>query len=245
MLGWTLIALAALSEPPIIDLKALNEPFEIYTDGNGHYAAVTTPRVNSDHFMPRRVFYGDGKLFYDAHAQGGNVTADDPRYPGRAGVKLVPEDEAVAIAYCGDRETKLRKIPAAERDAMLASAVFRRSAIEFEPYTLARDDNGTYYYVDRGRYDDNVDQFRVWVGPRGNMKTMKLTNVVHDSAGDIFATAKGDLRLITGNPVTTQWWAGKTKSTLTEVTVWKNLVMIYKDLGPYKNMRLGTQCDDF
>ena len=49
---------------------------------------------------------------------------------------------------------------------------------------------GTYYYVDRARQPPGNYDFHLFRGPRGNMKTLPMTNIVSDSEGDIFATKR-------------------------------------------------------
>lgn len=237
---------ASLDSPAVIDLATYQgDTFAAFTDGKGHYLVVDMPNTGK-YFIanPNHPFYGDGKEFTEATTRGLNITTDDPRPPYGLKINRINDDDNKLNVVCGKRVTELTALPKAESDAMIAKAVFKRSRVEFGPYALARDDKGTYYYVDKGRYSENSDQFRVFVGQRGAMKEQKLTNIVHDSAGDIFATAKGDLRLITGDPARTEWWSNKNKSQLTNVPVSENIRLIFNDLGPYKNMRLGTPCDD-
>ena len=76
----------------------------------------------------------------------------------------------------------------------------------------------------------------------GGMKELQMTNVVSDSVGEIYATKKGELRLITSNDETSWVKAGK-KNALTRVPVEDNVKLIYSDLGVYPGS-LGTPCDD-
>lgn len=241
MLLLLLALVASPREAKTIDLSAFEHPFQVFTDGKSRFVIAS---VSPESYWVDLAFYGDGKTFYDATVRGYTLNTDDPRYPHGASVLTYQAEPNKVVVQCGERKTVLDALPDAERDALLAKAVVHRAMLEFIPYTLARDDKGTYYYVDKGRYSDNADVFRVFAGPRGGMKPLKLANVVHDSAGDIFATAKGDLRLITGNPNRTEWWKGGQHSELTNVPVEANLMMIFNQLGPYKNTRLGTPCDD-
>ena len=91
--------------------------------------------------------------------------------------------------------------------------------------------------ADRGRY-------RLFVGPKGNLAQAKMTNVVSDSEGDIFATKTGSLRLILDRRESS-WIENDKPKPLRLVPVEDNLSMIYNDLGIYSGERLGTPCDDF
>ena len=239
-----LLSLLAIAAPADVDLTKTKLKYAAFTDGNGHYLVTDIPDGATSNPSVVTAYYGDGKTFFDTFTQSRTQRHTDPRY--YYGMPMLEWSKApVEIdVLCGKRHTILKRVPAAESDALIAKAVFKRSPLEFTPYTLARDDEGTYYYVEQGRFDDNNSQFRVFSGKRGNMKEQKLTNIVHDSAGDIFATAKGDLRLITGTPTRTEWWKGKAHTPLTPVPADQNVEMIFNDLGVYKNMRLGTPCDD-
>jgi len=70
------------------------------------------------------------------------------------------------------------------------------SAIVRVPHVFARDDAGVYYYVDRIAKVYGGKGFRVFVGKKGAMKQLALTDVASDSEGDVFSTKTGDLRLV-------------------------------------------------
>jgi hypothetical protein len=75
------------------------------------------------------------------------------------------------------------------------------------------------------------------------MKLAKMTNVVSDSAGDIFATKTGELRLVL-NKSETMWMKGKAQTKLIFLPIDANVPMIYTELGVYTGEKLGTPCDD-
>jgi len=82
----------------------------------------------------------------------------------------------------------------------------------------------------------------VFVGQKGAMKETAMTNIVADSAGEIFATRSGDLKIITGTDHTASWKKGETKVALTVLELFQNRYLIYRDLGIYGT--LGIVCDD-
>ena len=126
---------------------------------------------------------------------------------------------------------------------MLETARFEKSPRKTSAYALARDDGGRYFFVDRGRTDETAKNFRLFVGPKGNLKQQKMTNVVSDSEGDVFATKTGSLRLILGKNEGSWIEKGKPKK-LVLVPVEDNVRMIYTELGVYAGERMGTPCDD-
>jgi len=84
---------------------------------------------------------------------------------------------------------------------------------------------------------------RIFVGPKGGLKELPMTNIVSDSVGEIYSTKKGELRFIVSQNAA-QWVRGAVKTELTIVPVEDNVKMIYGDLGVYEGT-LGTPCDEF
>ena len=83
------------------------------------------------------------------------------------------------------------------------------------------------------------------MGPKGNMKLQKMTNVVSDSQGEIFSTKTGDLRLIVGPGGTQSTWVkGAARTSLLAVPVQENLRMIWTELGVYAGEKRSNPCDD-
>jgi hypothetical protein len=75
------------------------------------------------------------------------------------------------------------------------------------------------------------------------MKPQKLTNIVSDSEGDIFATKTGSLRVVLDKHESL-WTQGKKQQKLILLPIEDNAIMIYSDLGVYTGQPLGTPCDD-
>jgi hypothetical protein len=109
------------------------------------------------------------------------------------------------------------------------------------PYGLARDRRGTYYYVDRGPEKDSRD-YRLYKGPTGRLKPLKMTNVVADSEGDVFSTRSGSLRLVLEQPHSF-WIKGRKRRKLINVPIGENLQLIYNELGIYLGQPFNTPCD--
>jgi hypothetical protein len=238
---------AGASEPgaAALDLGDVKSKLVVLSDGNQHFVAVIPFGEISDH-----LYYGDGKRFYLQRVPSGGSEGNEawsrtfwePRVSAlwKAGIQFKANKYTV---QCGDRLTELKPLDAEEQSKLLAAASFFKSLWIHQAYSLARDNKGNYYYVDRLREPENNRSFRLYAGPRGNLKPLKMTNVVSDSQGDIFTTKKGELRLVLDRKKPS-WFAGKAETELIGLPIEDNHVLIYTDLGVYAGQRLGTPCDD-
>lgn len=240
-----LLPLGAAAQEDRFDVSAFAKKLALATDGKGHYLAFV-PHGGSDE---RELFYGDGKVFYRQRVIGYftdpksyDFTFWDPRI-GSGWQRSFEFSDGKYKLQCSDRATELTRVPDAEARKLLDAAEFRQPRWKRQAYALARDDRGNYYFVDQAREPENNKNFRLFTGPRGNLKLAKMKNVVSDSAGEIFATKKGDLRLVIGHTAA-KWIRGKKGIDLVVLPVVDNAPMIYTDLGVYAGQPLGTPCDD-
>lgn len=234
-------------------LAPARDKLVLLTDGKSHYVAVEPFARNAD-----SLFYGDGKRFFAVPIQGGgssgkerfNTTFVDPRYYiGFTQRSDLSMQDGKYTVTCGKTTTPLTVVEPATAKPLLAAAQFESSPRKWQAYALARNTSGVYYYVDRGYVDrrqpDAVESrnFRLFVGPKGNLKLQKMTNIVSDSEGDVFSTTTGSMRMILGKKEP-QWIQKGKPTTLLPVPIDENLAMIYTELGVYAGERLGTPCDD-
>jgi hypothetical protein len=235
-------ALAAASPPSdTVDIGAVKAQLRVFEDGKGHYLILIP--FGGD--MWGHFYWGDGKVFWAQRVFGGGSEGDvafekvfwDPRVT-RAQFWL---KEGAYMVGCGDRNTVFKPAADEPAKAILSTAVFKPPRWKRRAYALARDESGTYYYVDRAR-DDEVKDFRLWSGSRGQLKPLKMTNVVSDSEGDIFVTRSGELRLVLDKHESF-WVKGKARSPLKLLPLEDNVRLIYVDLGVYAGEPLGTPCD--
>jgi hypothetical protein len=85
--------------------------------------------------------------------------------------------------------------------------------------------------------------YRVFVGKKGAMKQMPLTDVASDSAGEVYSTKNGDIRIVTENGKSTAAWIkGEKRKELSVLDLDVNSHIIYSELGVYEF--LGTVCDE-
>jgi hypothetical protein len=240
---------AAASPDDEIDITPYKEKMKVLTDGKGHYLAVM-PFTISDGPDTGWLFYGDGKTFWAQRRFGGGRSGDqsfdstfwEPRVDSGWKANFGYRDKKYAV-QCDDRKTELQVVPRDEAAKILDEAKFMKTRWKRKAYALARDNSGTYYYVDRAREPEDSKDFRIFRGPKGALKPLKMTNVVSDTEGDIFVTKAGRLRLVLDKRETV-WLEGKRQTRLTPLDPGDNHVLIYSELGVYEGEPLGTPCDD-
>jgi hypothetical protein len=244
-----LIAPAATSlgdeAPKVIDITPVKAQVHVVTDGKGHYIVIN-PAALSDEFF----FYGDGKTMWSQRTGSGGRNGDafsrsfwEPR--ARDGWQKAFDyslDKKFSV-QCGDRNTEMKPVSDAEKQKILDGAKFYAPRWRHQAYALARDNTGKYFYVDKLREPPDSKVFRVWSGMKGAMKLEKLTNIVNDSEGDIFATKTGSLRVVLDKHES-MWSQGKKQLKLVVLPIEDNAALIYTDLGVYTGQPLGTPCDD-
>jgi hypothetical protein len=226
------------------DISAVKDKLKILTDGKRHFVAVV-PFGPSEH-----LYYGDGKALFAQRVFGSSSSGTEsfdftfwePRVKARYQASFEFRDGKFQV-QCEERKTVFTPLPDEESRAMLEKARFFAPRWQHRAHALARDERGTYYYVDRLREPEDSKSFRIFAGLKGSIRRLKMVNVVSDSEGEVFATRSGDLRLVLArNEVT--WVQGKKRTKLIPLPVEDNHVLIYTDLGVYTGERLGTPCDD-
>ncbi|MBU8900399.1 hypothetical protein DRW03_07960 [Corallococcus sp. H22C18031201] len=235
------------------------EATSLCTDGKGHYVAIAP--MSEEGKYDFQLYYGDGKQFVEVAPPEGYTSATtflEPRFfnkganPNFRGMDMrvyssvdLKAKEQKCSLRCGDREVPLKWVAGEQARELLRKAAFAPNPQKYVPYALLRDTQGNYYFVDRGFLPSEAKSFRVFIGPRGDLKPQKMTNVVSDSEGEIFSTKKGELRLVLDKQKSPVWIASSKKTLeLRVVPVEENLPLVYNELGVYTGVRLGTPCDD-
>jgi hypothetical protein len=236
---------AAGDDSDTIDVSKVKDDLVVVHDGDGHVIVVMPAVSGGDEYY----FYGDGHTFHQQRRFSASSDGSTGRFSARAWsprvdsvMDLERDSKGGWTMTCGKRETKLTEMKKDEAQKVIARATFRPPLWRHQAYALARDDRGTYYYVDRLRDEHGGKGFRLWKGKRGKMKQQKMLNIVSDSEGDIFSTRDGELRLILSRKDAT-WVKKKDRTELTIVPVGANVPLIYLDLGVYLGA-LGVPCDD-
>jgi len=242
-----LLRLSLAAEPAAdpLDVSAVRDKLVVVEDGQGHYIAVIP---FGDSIWDHLYWSQDGKEFYQQRVFGGGSSGTEsfdrnfwePRVRNHNGASFGMHEGAYKL-WCAERITVFKALEQNKATAMLAAARFHPPRWRYRAYALARDDAGTYYYVDRRR-DEGSMEFRLYSGPRGSMKPLKMVNVVSDSEGDIFSTKSGELRLVLDKKESAWVQKGK-RQQLKSLPVEDNVPLIYADLGVYTGQPLGTPCD--
>jgi len=245
-------ALAHADKPKPIDAKAVADKLDVFRDELGNIYVVPKPDAFSFEDAQQWVFYGDNKTLYQqriisASQESGRQYEFGMWAPRAKGLNLA------TIEYSGDkyqlrcRHTKegvrvLTQLNADEAKTVLAHATFWPPLWQRQTHLLARDDDGVYYFVDQLRDELGGNGYRVFIGVKGAMKELAMTNVISDSAGEIFATKTGQLKIVNGEDGKGYWIKSGKKTELTVLEPVDNRYLIYRDLGIYGP--LGAVCDD-
>jgi len=226
----------------------------VCTDPSGKYVLMFGPADAPHHGMA----YGQGKELFYVHAPEalGGTWFFDPRQkneqnnPSFRGYDLryfsqveADRGKGTCKVICGTREIPMRLLDEKAKAEAMRDVEFAPGPLDREPYALARDRQGTYYYVDRGITPELAKDFHLYKGKRGKMKPLAMRDVVSDSEGEIFASESGKLRLIVGKEEA-QWVTGEQPRKLTRLPLGENYGLIYNELGMYLGNRFGVPCDD-
>ena len=258
-----LLALSSLSFPALgqpkdadpkptpVDIKDIRDKVLVFQDKSGGTYVVYE---QADGQVSSRVWYGAGKTLYEQIVIGRSRNGDAwsvntwaPRIAELRPATVQKNSDGTFQKTCdGKDDLALGQLTGDKAKAVVDKYSFVSSAMMRRPHMFARDDAGVYYYVDRLDSAQGGKGYRVFVGKKGAMKQMSLTDVASDSAGQVFSTKTGDLRLVkTSDGETkpsTKWVRGEKKTDLIPLDVDVNSPVIFKDLGIYKFT--GTLCDN-
>lgn len=251
----TVMALAIVAsadpKPKPVDIKPFRDKLVVLKDADGGTYAVMNETTG------RRVFYGptskvlheavlDGSSSRDGDAWSISLIAPTTEYPFIAIIER--KKDGTYLRSCGARGVSLAltELTGDKAKETLDKATFLTAQHVRRPHLLARDDRGVYYYVDvlRERYGGNGH--RVFIGKKGAMKQVPLTDIASDTGGEVYSTKSGDLRLVStleSTKKTAQWIRGERRSELVYLDPYMNQPLIYRDLGIYK--LTGTLCGSF
>jgi hypothetical protein len=233
-----------------IDIRAVVDQLDVFKDDAGSVLVVPKVAALQDD-LEKWVFYGDTKSLYQQRIVGNSVDGDkyqwivwSPRVQGlqQAFVSSDPNGVTIQCTNKKDGHRTLTPLPQDQARKVLAKATFLPPLWERQAHFLARDDDGVYFYVDELQEEYGGKGYRVFVGKKGALKEAAMTNVVSDSAGEIYSTKTGELKIVAGADGKAYWKKGGKKTELVVLDVSKNRYVIYRDLGIYGT--LGIVCDE-
>jgi hypothetical protein len=236
-------------QPEKVDAKPFRDKLHVYQDAQGG-TYVVVPRSEAE---PGRVFYGLGTKLYEQLEIGNSSNGDEwsistwsPRVAEVQNGEIRRGADGVVSRWCGDDA----KLPLTERTGPQAAALVSKAELYTpiqvrQPLMLARDDRGTYYYVDHlaKRYGGKGQ--RVFIGKRGAMVQVPLVDVANDSGGTVYSTKRGELRLVvdrTDGKRSPVWFSGEKGVQLVWLDVDADSPLIFRGLGVYGFT--GNICED-
>jgi hypothetical protein len=254
-----LVAATAQAAPPkvkAIDVAPVVEKLAVYKDDVGNYYVSPKSRAfESSDDAEKWVFFGDGKSMYQQRVIGSsqndkglewNLWSPRAREMVAATLSLLTTESRLdcrgRLKDDGMGRRKLTQLNSDEAATLFKSAKFYPPLHTRSAHFLARDDDAHYYYVDAIRDDLGGNGYRVFMGMKGAMKQLPMSNMASDSVGEIFATKSGQLKIVAGKNGTAYWVKNGRKTELTIVPVLDNRYLVYRELGIYG--ALGVVCDD-
>ncbi len=237
-------------KPVTTDIKDFKDQLLVLRDANGGTYVVLRKAEESNY----RVWYGTGKTLNEQVRRGSSTDSDSwaiqvwaPRIGDvRAGSVARKEDGTFFKSCDGKDDFVLTELAGDKAKAVLDRYAFVSPGLVRRPHLFARDDSGVYYYVDKLSAIHGGKNYRVFVGRKGAMKQLALTDIASDSAGQVFSTKTGDLRLVNTaeDPFKSSsvWVKGGKKTELTGLDLDINSQIIFNDLGIYKF--IGSICEN-
>ncbi|MDB4953876.1 MAG: hypothetical protein JWO36_1445 [Myxococcales bacterium] len=245
LMGLTAIA-SGDPKPTPVDLKLVKDKLLVFQDAQGGTYVVLPGDEPA-------VFYGTAKVLYKQTVVGRSANGDAwtintwaPRVPDLHPAQIERKADGTFERSCGGADdVGLTQITGDKAKQVIEKSSFLSPVLMRIPYLLARDEAGIYYYVDRFGSKLGGKGFRVFVGKKGAMKAMPLTDVATDSAGDVFSTKTGDLRFVRtseDSKTTMSWVRGEKTTKLINLDLDVNSPLIFRDLGIYGFT--GTLCEN-
>jgi hypothetical protein len=246
-------ALAA-PKPTPVDIKPFRGEALVLTDAKGGiYVVHPGPGEHEVFYGNKTTLNQQRVLGYSANGEAGtwSIATDAPRLANLQHGAIAKMPDGTYQRQCdGKDDAVLSEVTGDKAKAILDKSQFLTTSMFYVSVLLARDDTGVYYYVDRNRVSHQ--DYRVFVGKKGAMKQLPLTDVAVDDAGAVFSTKSGDLRLVetkddedtvgVSKKSTARWVHGEKKEELTFLSTELSERLIFRDLGVYAF--LGTLCDN-
>lgn len=194
-------------------------------------------------FSNSKVLLGNEKVVHRLRAAYRTLATWDPH--GKSGVADFSRNAKGWFVQCRKKKIDFHPVSKQRRASILKNAERKAPRWKREEFSLARDNRGIYYYVDKLGPAYGGKNFRVFKGPRGQLTETQLVDIVDDSDGMIFATKRGKLRLVIGSDRMQEalWIEGKTRHRLVVLPLMENTELIYTGLGIYDSEIMGTICE--
>jgi hypothetical protein len=229
-----------------VDIAGIADSLLVLRANDDHYVAVLPFELDNEHF-----YYGKrGAL----HRQRTLITStlDQESFErvfwspnGADGAGVLRFRRNAWTLDCGDSIRTLVPVAAAEKRSIVTESAFHTPKWKRRAHLLARDDSHRYYYIDRRVDAEGTEGFQLYQGRKGKLRRVPLREVIRDTEGEIFVTAKGEIRVgrDPDNRRRVEWARGQSSKDLVPIPVGQNARLIYRELGVYRSPNLGTACD--
>jgi hypothetical protein len=243
------VVTARADKPKSLDVSEAVRHVDVYKDDTGKMYVLPQTSTTSDQAR-EWTFYGDGKTMYlqriviFSTSQGDiSMTMWSPRARGMTdGSVEIKKGTANLICEFKSRHyTRKALTRVGDEDAakLFKSATFLPPLWNRRVLFFGRGDAGTYYLVDVLRDDPDGGGHRLFVGRKGQLKQLTVTDVAEDTAGIAVTTKAGSLQI---TPKGDAEWKAKKTIAVQRLDPNVNNYLIYRDLGVYG--QLGTICED-
>jgi len=254
--------------PKEVDVKAFRDLLFVLQDAQGGTLIVEpviktykdADQSDKQREIAGRVFYGPSEKAVYAQIELGSRTDEEkggwsisiwaPKSDGLTPASVTRRADGSFVMYCAKADPSdipLKRVPDDRAKPIIAKAKFFSSRIIHAGHLFARDDAGIYYYVDHIRNEYGGHGERLFVGKKGAMKELPLTDTVVDSSGEVYSTKTGDVRFVFDRNEPDKNRASfvkdekKTELRILDTAV--NARLIYRELGVYGP--LGTLCEAY
>ena len=236
-------------KPAVVAYNPEKAPVQVFKDAADNTYVVVGPNTQGP-----SVFVGKGKQLYQQSRVLTSRNGDSwsfsmwtPRVPEFRDGYIKRESDGTYTKSCwGADDAVLTEQTGEKAKAILEKSQFMSPFSTREGHLLARDDAGIYYYVDKYTQRYGGNGYRVFVGRKGAMKQLPLIDIANDTAGQVFSTKTGQLRLVLNSQPAggrgIVWVKGQTRNALINLNVDDNGPLVYSELGLYG--QLGTICDN-
>jgi hypothetical protein len=238
-----------------LDVKDMVGQVNGFKDAAGKIYVVPKPSAESKGIgdrVDKWTFYGDGKTMYRQRSPTSSQSGDKqsiqlyaPRVRGMYNAVLTVSSDSADLS-CRMRDHKHDRLPLTrlteeETTKLLERAKFFPPFWDRQAWFFGRGESTTYYLVDQLRDELGGAGFRLYIGRKGQMKQIAVTDFAKDSGGTLVVTKTAELKISPNNgPVT--WTQGKKTIDITPLEPDANGYLIYRELGVYS--QLGTVCED-
>lgn len=226
---------------------------DVYRDEPGKLYVIPRDAGETGDTAKKWTFYGDGQRLHlqrvvTFSVVGGAVTIGtwSPRVRGIQFAMIERTEDGTASIICSRVARKLDRrpltlVPSDKATKLLQTARFEPPLWERRVLYFGRGDGATYYLVDALRDEYGGNGHRLFIGKKGQMKHIAVTDFAKDTGGTAVTTKVGELAIGPGDK-SAMWKHGKKKLTIERLDAGQNGYLIYRELGVYG--QLGTICED-